>query len=118
MLPDGDRPDDALGLRAREIDRQQTIPQIRTLHLDPVCQHEHPLELTRRDTAVEILPGLVILLPAVSTADATTIAERGVIIGLAVGRFVGKLPNVLTLIPAVASVRGITSTAPVTPLGR
>src|ERR1700730_9259248 len=64
VVPDGDRPDDTLGLRACEINRQQTVPQIRTLHLDPVRQHEHPLELTRRDTAVEVLPGLVILLPA------------------------------------------------------
>src|SRR5262245_65757773 len=64
MVPDGDRLDDTLGFRASQIDRQQSVLQIRSLHLNAVSQHKGPLELTRRDAAVEVLPGLVILLPA------------------------------------------------------
>src|SRR4029077_9983138 len=62
MVPDADRLDDALGLRAREIDRQQAIPQVRSQDFNAVSQHKGPLELTRRDAAVKILPGLVVLL--------------------------------------------------------
>src|SRR5262249_39111438 len=40
--------------------------QIRAQHLDTVRQHESALELTRRDPAVEVLPGLLV---ALTTAD-------------------------------------------------
>jgi hypothetical protein len=63
VVPDGDRPDDALGLRARQIDRQQAVFQVRSHHLNAVSQYKGPLELTRRDAAVEVLTGLVVLLP-------------------------------------------------------
>src|SRR5437764_11911593 len=64
VVPDADRLDHALGFRARKIDRQQAVPQVRSQDFNAVSQHKGPLELTRRDTAVKILPGLVILLPA------------------------------------------------------
>ena len=48
MVPDGDRLDDTLGLRARQIDRQQTVLQIRSQNFNAVSQHKGPLELTRR----------------------------------------------------------------------
>ena len=54
------------GFRTREVDRQQPVLQIRPQHLHAVRQHEGALELARRDAAVEILPGLLVLLP---TAD-------------------------------------------------
>src|SRR5438067_3873479 len=63
VLGDGDRLRHALGLRTREIDRQQAVVQVRAQHLHPVRQHEGPLELSCRDAAMKILPGLVVLLP-------------------------------------------------------
>src|SRR2546425_1253888 len=64
VVPDGDRLDHTLGLRACEIDRQQTILQIRSQHFNAFSQYKGPLELARRDAAVKVLPGLIVLLPA------------------------------------------------------
>src|SRR5262249_2798402 len=63
VLLDGDRLHHALGFRTREIDRQQAILQVGAQHLHSVGEHEGPLELSRCDAAIEILPGLVVLLP-------------------------------------------------------
>src|SRR3954454_20743600 len=64
MVPDGDRLDDACGFRTRQIDRQQAVLQVRSLHFNAVSQHKGPLELACRDAAVKVFSGLVILLPA------------------------------------------------------
>src|SRR5256885_6258810 len=64
VVPDSDRFDDAREFRARQIDRQQAVLQVRSLHFNAVSQHKGPLELTCRDAAVKVFPGLVILLPA------------------------------------------------------
>src|SRR5271166_1767606 len=42
-----------LGLRPNKVDVQQPIVEPRTLHLDPLGEHEGPLELPRRDPAVQ-----------------------------------------------------------------
>ena len=64
VVHDADRLHDPFRLRPGEIDRQQPVLQVRTQHLHAVREHEGALELARRDAAVEILPGLVVLLPA------------------------------------------------------
>src|SRR6476646_9414044 len=55
---------DPLRLRPGEIDRQQPVFQIRAQHLHPLCQHEGALEVARGDAAMDVLPGLVVLLAA------------------------------------------------------
>src|SRR3978361_724949 len=47
-----------------EIDRQQPILQVRAQHLHSVREHKGALELARRNAAVEIVSGLVVLLTA------------------------------------------------------
>jgi len=64
VVPDGDRLDHTFRFRACEIDRQQTVLQVRSQHLNAFGQYKGPLELARRDAAVEVLPSLVVLLPA------------------------------------------------------
>src|ERR1700685_3260808 len=64
MISDCDRLNHPLRLRTRKVNRQQPILQIGTQYLHPIGQHESPLELTGRDPAVEILPGLFVVLPA------------------------------------------------------
>src|SRR5579871_5230156 len=64
MISDCDRLNHALRLRTCEVDGQQSVLQVGTQYLHPVGQHESPLELTGRYTAVEILPGLLLVLPA------------------------------------------------------
>src|ERR1700694_4245751 len=59
MLGDCNRLNDALRLRTREVDGQQSILQVGSQYLHSVRQNEAALELTRRDAAVEILPGLL-----------------------------------------------------------
>src|ERR1700719_2661237 len=61
---DCDRFNDALGLRAHQVDRQQSVLQVRPQYLHAVRQHEGALELARGDTAVDILPAFVVLLAA------------------------------------------------------
>src|SRR6202044_1982533 len=61
---DCDRFNDALGLRARQIDRQQAVLQVRSQYLHAIRQHEGALELPRGDAAVDVLPAFIVLLPA------------------------------------------------------
>ena len=61
---DGDCLNDPLRFRPGEIDRQQAVLQIRSQHLHPLRQHEGALEVARGDAAMDVLPGLVVLLPA------------------------------------------------------
>src|ERR1700683_1503693 len=61
---DCDRFNDALGLRAHQVDRQQSVLQVRPQYLHAVRQHEGALELARGDAAVDVLPAFVVLLPA------------------------------------------------------
>src|SRR5215470_9484116 len=62
VLLDGDRLDYALGLRAREIDRQQPVLEVGPKHIHAVCKHERALELPRGNAAMQVLPSLVVLL--------------------------------------------------------
>src|SRR5215213_2469776 len=64
VVPDGDRFHDTCGFRTRQIDRQQAVLQVRSLHLNAVSQHKGPLELACRDAAVKVFPGFIFLLPA------------------------------------------------------
>src|SRR5438445_11566213 len=61
---DSDCLNDLLRLRPGEIDRQQPVLQIRAEHLHPLRQHESALEVSRGHAAMDVLPGLVVLLPA------------------------------------------------------
>src|ERR1700722_568569 len=45
-----------------EIDRQQPVFQVRAQHEHPLRQHEGALEVARGDAAMDVLPGLVVLL--------------------------------------------------------
>src|ERR1700754_2475866 len=53
-----------LRLRPGEINRQQPVFQVRAQHLHPLRQHEGALEVARGDAAMDVLPGLVVLLAA------------------------------------------------------
>ena len=57
-------PHDALRLRTREIDRQQSVFQIGAKNLHSVSQHEGALELAGRDAAMKEVPALVLDLAA------------------------------------------------------
>src|SRR5215468_6969923 len=63
VVGDADRLDDPLRLRSCQVDRQQSALQVRAENLHSVREHEGALELARRDAAVKILAGLVVLLP-------------------------------------------------------
>ncbi len=65
-IADADRPHDPFRLRPGEIDGQQPVLQVRAEHLHAFRQHEGALELACGDAAMEVLAGLVVLLP---TAD-------------------------------------------------
>ena len=69
MLGDCDRLNDALGLRTHEVDGQQPILKIGPQYLHSVGQNEGTLELAGRNSAMEIVPRLLLALPA---ADATS----------------------------------------------
>ncbi len=60
MRSDGNAPHNPRRLRPRQIDREQTILQVRAEYLHPVGQHEHALELAGGDAAVDELPALVV----------------------------------------------------------
>src|SRR6478609_11647935 len=64
VLIDSNCLNDPFRLWPGEVDRQQPVLQIRTQHLHPLCQHEGALEVARGDAAMDILPGLVVLLAA------------------------------------------------------
>ena len=63
MIVDCDRLSHPLRLRTREVNRQQPIFEIGTQHLHSIRQHECALELTGSDSAVEIVAGLLVVLP-------------------------------------------------------
>src|SRR3954447_12082461 len=57
---------DLFRLRPGKVDRQQPVFQIRAQYLHAFCQHETALEVARGYAAMDVLPGLVVLL---TTAD-------------------------------------------------
>ena len=64
MFIDSNCLNDLLRLGPGQIDRQQPVFQVRAQHLHPLSQHEGALEVARGDAAMDVLPGLVVLLPA------------------------------------------------------
>src|ERR1700689_2086971 len=78
---DCDRFNDALGLRAHQVDRQQSVLQVRPQYLHAVRQHEGALELARGDAAVDVLPAFVVLLPAADDELARLNADMGLAAG-------------------------------------
>src|SRR3954469_13802254 len=64
VLIDSNCLNDPFRLRPGEVDRQQPVFQIRAQHLHPFRQHEGALEVARGDAAMDVLPGLVVLLAA------------------------------------------------------
>src|SRR2546428_793146 len=66
VIVDCDRLDHPLRLRTREVDGKQPVFQISTKHLHSISEYECALELTRGNSAVEILARLFVVLP---TAD-------------------------------------------------
>jgi len=62
ILTNCDRLDDTPGVRAHEVDQQQSVFQVRSQHIHALGQHEGALELTGSDAAVQVLAGLVVLL--------------------------------------------------------
>src|SRR6266550_7490412 len=62
VLIDSNCLNDPFRLRPGEVDRQQPVLQIRAQHLHPLRQHESALEVACGDAAMDVLPGLVILL--------------------------------------------------------
>src|ERR1700676_667956 len=78
---DCDRFNDALGLRAHQVDRQQSILQIRPQYLHTIRQHEGALELARGDAAVDVLPAFVVLLPAADDELALLYADIELVAG-------------------------------------
>src|SRR5215213_1049659 len=64
VLIDSDCLNDPFRLRPGEVDRQQPVFQVRAQHLHPLRQHESALEVARGDAAMDVLPSLVVLLPA------------------------------------------------------
>src|SRR5580692_303860 len=78
---DCDRFNDALGLRAHQVDRQQSVLQIRPQYLHAVRQHEGALELARGDAAVDVLPAFIVLLPAADDELALLYADIELVAG-------------------------------------
>src|SRR4030081_2641658 len=64
MFIDSDCLNDFLRLGPGKLDRQQPVLQIRAQHMHPLRQHEGALEVARGDAAMDVLPGLVVLLAA------------------------------------------------------
>src|ERR1700760_701596 len=62
VLIDSDCLNDLLRLGPGQIDRQQPVLQIRPQHMHPLRQHEGALEVARGNAAMDVLPGLVVLL--------------------------------------------------------
>src|SRR5258708_20103751 len=63
VIVDCDRLNHPLRLRTREVNGQQPIFQIGTQHLHSISQYECALELTRGNSAVEVLARLFFFLP-------------------------------------------------------
>src|SRR5206468_4125449 len=61
---DSDCLNDPLRFWPGQIDRQQPVLQIRPEHMHSLRQHEGALEVARGDAAMNVLPGLVVLLAA------------------------------------------------------
>src|SRR4051795_10419690 len=76
VLIDSDCLNDPFRFRPGKVDRQQPVFQIRAQHLHPLRQHEGALEVARGDAAMDVLPGLVVLLP---TADDELVFLNGYI---------------------------------------
>src|SRR3954463_6577885 len=64
VLIDSNCLNDPFRLRPGKVDRQQPVLQIRAQHMHPLRQHECALEVARGDAAMDVLPGLVVLLAA------------------------------------------------------
>ena len=64
MFIDSNCLNDLFRFRPGEVDGQQPVLQIRTQHMHPFCQHEGALEVARGNAAMDVLPGLVVLLAA------------------------------------------------------
>src|SRR5437016_1238891 len=64
VLIDSNCLNDPFRFRPGQVDRQQPVFQIRTQHMHPLRQHEGALEVARGDAAMDVLPGLVVLLAA------------------------------------------------------
>src|SRR5580704_11496480 len=64
VLIDSDCLNDLLRLGPGQIDRQQPVLQVRTQYMHPLCRHEGALEVACGDAAMDVLPGLVVLLTA------------------------------------------------------
>src|SRR4051794_9079139 len=64
VLIDSDCLNDLFRLRPCKVDRQQPVFQVRALYLHPLRQHEGALEVACGNAAMDVLPGLVVLLPA------------------------------------------------------
>src|SRR3989442_15811945 len=64
VLIDSNCLNDPFRLRPGEVDRQQPVFQIRAQHMHPLRQHESALEVACGDAAMDVLPGLVVLLAA------------------------------------------------------
>src|SRR5579863_646147 len=62
VLIDSNCLNDPFRFRPGEIDRQQPVFQVRAQHEHPLRQHEGALEVARGDAAMDVLPGLVVLL--------------------------------------------------------
>src|SRR6204780_41246 len=65
----------ALGLRSHQVDRQQSVLQVRPQYLHAVRQHEGALELARGDAAVDVLAAFVVLFPAAGDELALLFAD-------------------------------------------
>src|SRR4051794_18818963 len=64
VLIDSNCLNDPFRFRPSKVDRQQPVLQIRAQHLHPLSQHKRALEVARGDAAMDVLPGLVVLLAA------------------------------------------------------
>src|SRR5256884_1810295 len=64
VLIDSNCLNDPFRLRPGKVDGQQPVFQIRAQHMHPFRQHEGALEVARGDAAMDVLPGLVVLLAA------------------------------------------------------
>src|SRR5947199_736394 len=64
VLIDSNCLNDPFRFRPGQVDRQQPVFQIRAQHLHPLRQHEGALEVARGDAAMDVLPGLIVLLAA------------------------------------------------------
>src|SRR5260370_9720142 len=76
VIVDCDRLNRPLRLRTREVNGQQPIFQIGTQHLHSISQYECALELTRGNSAVEVLARLFVVLPTAD--DELTLLDRDI----------------------------------------